>query len=95
MLRRCIALGELIGLPRAKQGAGAAVWETICIVDRLVGLLYNSPIGWSFPYVTKFTRTDYAAGTTAHGLPPRQEVFHGDRVIVRIIPPIATSFHGS
>lgn len=62
MLRRCIALAELIGLPRAahatpstqitaskfyasSQEAAAGVWESICVVDRIAGLMFNLPVG--------------------------------------------------
>lgn len=52
-LRRIISLAELIGLPRASksltdgatqsQKSAAAVWESICIVDRLAGMMFNLP----------------------------------------------------
>lgn len=74
MLRRCISLAELIGLPRAahaststqitaskfyasSQEAAAGVWESICVVDRIAGLMFNLPLG-----------------TAAYGLPTKQQV---------------------
>ncbi len=44
MLRRCIALAELIGLPRNKQEDAAAVWESICVMDRIIGMMFNLPV---------------------------------------------------
>lgn len=52
-LRRIIALAELIGLPRASKSlsaestphhrSAAAIWESICVVDRLAGMMFNLP----------------------------------------------------
>jgi hypothetical protein len=52
-LRRIIALAELIGLPRASKflsveatphhRSAAAIWESICVVDRLAGMMFNLP----------------------------------------------------
>ena len=59
-LRRIIALAELIGLPRASKTlsaeatphhkSAAAIWESICVVDRLSGMMFNLPSATkSFP----------------------------------------------
>ena len=52
-LRRIISLAELIGLPRAAKSlatattqhhrSAAALWESICVVDRLAGMMFNLP----------------------------------------------------
>jgi hypothetical protein len=52
-LRRIISLAELIGLPRASKymttattqhhRSAAALWESICVVDRLAGMMFNLP----------------------------------------------------
>ena len=52
-LRRIISLAELIGLPRASRTlsaeatshhiSAAAIWESICVVDRLAGMMFNLP----------------------------------------------------
>lgn len=52
-LRRIISLAELIGLPRASKSlvtattqhhkSAAALWESICVVDRLAGMMFNLP----------------------------------------------------
>lgn len=52
-LRRIIALAELIGLPRAsknltatssqQQKSAADLWNSICVVDRLAGMMFNLP----------------------------------------------------
>lgn len=52
-LRRIIAMAELIGLPRASKllsaeatphsRSAAAMWESICVVDRLAGMMFNLP----------------------------------------------------
>lgn len=52
-LRRIIALAELINLPRASKSlttestphhkSAAAIWESICVVDRLAGMMFNLP----------------------------------------------------
>lgn len=53
-LRRIIALAELIGLPSAAKTlstattqhhkSAAALWESICVVDRIAGMMFNLPI---------------------------------------------------
>lgn len=59
LLRRCIALAELIGLPRAassirssdpaavtpRQRAAAQLWSSICVTDRMSGMMMNLPCG--------------------------------------------------
>lgn len=52
-LRRIVALAELIGLPRAsrllsatstqQQRSAADLWNSICVVDRLAGMMFNLP----------------------------------------------------
>jgi hypothetical protein len=52
-LRRIVALAELVGLPRASrslstattqhQKSAAALWDSICVVDRLAGMMFNLP----------------------------------------------------
>ncbi|GAB7333511.1 hypothetical protein MBLNU13_g05096t1 [Cladosporium sp. NU13] len=52
-LRRIISLAELIGLPRAAKSlatattqhhrSAAALWGSICVVDRLAGMMFNLP----------------------------------------------------
>ena len=53
-LRRIISLAELISLPRAAKSlatattqhhrSAAALWESICVVDRMAGMMFNLPI---------------------------------------------------
>ena len=53
-LRRIIAMAELIGLPNAAKTlsaartqhhkSAAALWESICVVDRIAGMMFNLPI---------------------------------------------------
>lgn len=90
MLRRLIALAELIGLPRAasqlssastasgvygsRREAAAAVWESICVVDRIVGLMFNLPLG-----------------TAAHGFPLRESVTSPEGEIIVSYRPVARS----
>lgn len=60
LLRRIIALAELLGLPRAassirslpnpdqateKQRAAAQLWQSICVTDRISGMMLNLPCG--------------------------------------------------
>lgn len=60
LLRRIIALAELIGLPRAasimqslpnpeqateRQRAAAQLWSSICVTDRISGMMLNLPCG--------------------------------------------------
>jgi hypothetical protein len=52
-LRRIVALAELVGLPRASkslttgttqhQKSAAGLWDSICVVDRLAGMMFNLP----------------------------------------------------
>ncbi|KAM5388176.1 hypothetical protein ACJA88_000040 [Fusarium oxysporum] len=66
-LRHFIALGELMGLPKAAQSARqkkfngvvnedtarkAQVWELMCTIDRMVGIFVNLP-----PYTRRFSNT--------------------------------------
>ncbi|EXL64970.1 hypothetical protein FOPG_18787 [Fusarium oxysporum f. sp. conglutinans race 2 54008] len=66
-LRHFIALGELMGLPKAAQSARqkkfngvvhedtarkAQVWELMCTIDRMVGMFVNLP-----PYTRRFSNT--------------------------------------
>ena len=66
LLRRIIALAELIGLPRAastiatlpnpdqateRQKAAAQLWQSICVTDRISGMMLNLPCGTSaYPF---------------------------------------------
>jgi len=53
LLRRVIALAELIGLPRAsiaspslggRRGQKAEVWEAICAIDRISSIMWSLPL---------------------------------------------------
>lgn len=101
-LRRCIALAELIGMPRTarmvnastsseparimpRQQAAAAVWESICVVDRIAGLMFVSfallPISCDIARHADLEQ-NLPLGTAAYGFSSHQAVMSPEGLVI-------------